>query len=94
MKPSNYGDIGDVDVYSKMLNDLGLKPTVSFVEKVGRSAEDVIIDEVVENTGEGGEGAEPVPQNRNAKRGIAGMAEDFAKRILNRHKSGDGPTMA
>lgn len=94
VKPSNYVDIGDVDVYTKMLKDLGLKPTVSFVEKVGLSSEDVIIDEVVENTGEGGERAELVPQNRNAKRGIAGMAVDFAKRILNRHKSGDGPTMA
>ena len=94
VQPSNYVDIGDVDVYTKMLKDLGLKPTGSVVEKVGLSAEDVIIDEVVENTGEGGEGAEPVPQNRNAKRGIAGMAVDFANRILNRHKSGDGPTMA
>lgn len=84
VKPSNYIDIGDVDVYTKMLKELALAPTEEFIEKIGLSKNDVVGYENVEGLNEGGEGVKKVREKRNAKGGIKNMALDFAKRVLNR----------
>lgn len=84
VKPSNYIDIGDVDVYTKMLKELALAPTEEFIEKIGLSKNDVVGYENVEGLNEGGEGVKKVHEKRNAKGGIKNMALDFAKRVLNR----------
>lgn len=84
VKPSNYIDIGDVDVYTKMIKELALAPTEEFIEKIGLSKNDVVGYENVEGLNEGGEGVKKVREKRNAKGGIKNMALDFAKRVLNR----------
>lgn len=84
VKPSNYIDIGDVDVYTKMIKELALAPTEEFIEKIGLSKNDVVGYENVEGLNEGGEGIKKVREKRNAKGGIKNMALDFAKRVLNR----------
>lgn len=84
VKPSNYIDIGDVDVYTKMIKDLALSPTEDFIEKVGLSKNDVLGYENVDRLEEGSKGVKKVRENGNAQRGIKSMALDFAKRVLNR----------
>ncbi len=90
VKPSNYIDIGDVDVYTKMFNELDLRPTNEFIEKVGLSVDDVERNEEYGNAGEGGENGGQVRANGGAARRIKSMAMDFAKRLLNRDRPIDG----
>lgn len=84
VKPSNYIDIGDVDVFAKMMKDLALAPTEEFIEKVGLSKNDVIGYEESINTSQRGTSTSKVRANDNAERGFKGMVVDFAKRVLNR----------
>lgn len=84
VKPSNYIDIGDVDVFVKMMKDLALSPTEEFINKVGLSKEDVIGYEKVENSGEGSAAVSKVRGKNNAKRTIASVVVGNAKRLFNR----------
>lgn len=91
VKPANYIDIGDVETFVKMMKDLGIYPTDSFIEKVGLSKDDVILTNgKSETTSEGSEGAEPVRKKTNAARRFAGMVMDGAKRFLDRDRPDDG----
>jgi hypothetical protein len=93
VKPSNYIDIGDVDVYVKMMKDLGLAPTASFIEKTGLAKNDVVGYENDEIIGEGNQTVRQVRQSDNAERGITRLVVDFAKRVLNRNEPRDGKTL-
>lgn len=84
VKPINYIDIGDVEVYTKMLKDLELAPTEEFVKKVGLSPDDVIGYGESSNVGETSKAAASIRKSANADRGIKSMAVEFAKRILGR----------
>ena len=90
VKPSNYIDIGDVDVYTKMIKDLSLSPTEDFIEKVGLSKNDVVgYAEETENLSKGNAGTNKVRENGATKRNRASMALDFAKRVLKRSRPTD-----
>lgn len=84
VKPSNYIDIGDVDVFVKMMKDLALSPTEEFINKVGLSKEDVTGYEEVKNSGEGNTTVSKVRGKNNAKRSVASMVVGNAKRFFNR----------
>lgn len=85
VKPQNYIDIGDVDVYTKMFKELGLSPTEDFIEKVGLSVDDVVgYGEHTTNLGQGAKGSGQVQREPAAKRGVKAMAEKFTKRLFNR----------
>lgn len=90
VKPSNYVDIGDIEVYVKMMKELGLSPTKDFIEKTGLDANDVIGYETNENVGKGNEPTRKVRENTNAEAGITRLVVDFAKRVLNRTRPSDG----
>lgn len=85
-KPQNYIDIGDVDVYTKMLKELMLEPTEEFIKKVGLDTDDVVgyVREDSNNAGEGNKGAKKVQRKGDAARGIKAMAEKLTKRLFNR----------
>lgn len=94
VKPANYIDIGDVETFTKMMKDLGIYPTDSFIEKVGLSKDDVILtDGESQTTSEGGASVEPVRKQTNAARRFANMVMDGAKRLLNGNRSSDGEEM-
>ena len=85
VKPQNYIDIGDVDVYTKMLKELALSPTADFIEKVGLSTDDVIgYEQEPDDTQKGSKSVSKVRGKQNAEGGIKAMALDFAKRIFNK----------
>jgi hypothetical protein len=85
VKPQNYIDIGDVDVYTKMLKDLALSPTAEFIEKVGLSTDDVIgYEQEPDNTQKRGTTGSKLRRNASAERGLKEMALDFAKRVFNK----------
>ncbi|MBQ2033826.1 MAG: hypothetical protein II217_05555 [Alistipes sp.] len=85
VKPQNYIDIGDVDVYTKMLKELALTPTAEFIEKVGLSTDDVVGYEQEPNDPQkGSKSVSKVRGKANAAGGIKAMALDFAKRVLNK----------
>jgi hypothetical protein len=85
VKPQNYIDIGDVDVYTKMLKELALSPTADFIEKVGLSTDDVIgYEQEPDDTQKGSKGVSKLRRKQNAEGGIKAMALDFAKRIFNK----------
>ena len=91
VKPQNYIDIGDVDVYTKMFKELGLSPTEDFIEKVGLSTDDVVgYGENTTNLGEGSKGAKKVQRKGDAARGVKAMAEKLTKRLFNRKGPEDG----
>lgn len=85
VKPSNYIDIGDIDVYTKMIKDTGLKPTDGFIIKAGLDSGDVIGYEKSENVGTRNANVGEIHKNRNAKRGFANVVMDGAKRLFNRN---------
>lgn len=89
-KPQNYIDIGDVEIYVKMLKDLALAPTAEFIEKVGLSTDDVVGYEDAENPNNGNAATNPLRKAANAARGFAGVVVDGAKRLFNRERSEDG----
>lgn len=82
VKPANYIDIGDIDVYVKMLKDLGLSPTQGFIEKTGLNFSDVIGYEDFKNANKGGGPAEQVREEQATKRGITRVAMERAKRLF------------
>lgn len=89
VKPLSYIDVGDLEIFVKMLKDLGLKPTDDFIVKAGLSKDDI------ENGGtQNGSSADTstatVHRKSNAAGSVKGMALDFAKRIFNKQKSGNG----
>lgn len=85
VKPQNYIDIGDVDVYTKMLRELALTPTAEFIEKVGLSTDDVVgYEQNPDDTQKGSKSVSKVRGKTNAAGGIKAMALDFAKRVLNK----------
>lgn len=83
VKPQNYIDIGDVDVYTKMLKELALMPTADFIEKVGLSLDDVVgYEQSPNNLGQGATRSSAVQRKPNAKRSVKAMAEKLAKRFF------------
>lgn len=85
VKPQNYIDIGDVDVYTKMFKELGLSPTEDFIEKVGLSVDDVVgYGENTTNSSQGTKNTSSVQREPAAKRGVKAMAEKLTKRLFNR----------
>lgn len=85
VKPQNYIDIGDVDVYTKMFKELNLSPTEDFIEKVGLSVDDVVgYGENITNTVQGAKGPSTVQREPVVKRGVKAMAEKLSKRFFNR----------
>lgn len=85
VKPANYIDIGDVEVYTKMLKDLGLAPTKEFVQKVGLGESDVVGYEDTEIVGKAGANAKQKDSKRDTKASFARVVMDRAKRIFNRN---------
>lgn len=91
VKPQNYIDIGDVDVYTKMFKELGLSPTEDFIEKVGLSVDDVTgYGENTTNPSQGAKSTGPVQREPAAKRGVKAMAGKLTKRLFNRKGPEDG----
>lgn len=90
VKPSNYIDIGDVEVFTNMLKDLRLSPTPSFVEKTGLSKEDVIGYEKLDDIDTGREELGEVRPKGNTKKGITSMVVDSAKRFFERVRPRNG----
>lgn len=84
VKPSNYIDIGDVDVFTKMLKDLALAPTEEFIEKVGLSKNDVVGYEELENVDTRNATTRKVRASGGAERRFKTMVMDFAKRLFER----------
>lgn len=84
VKPLSYIDVGDLEVYVKMLNDLGLTPTDEFVVKAGLSKDDVKHNEDAIDAGGGGKGAGEIRKNGNASRRVKDVVMDVAKRVFNR----------
>lgn len=85
VKPQNYIDIGDVDVYTKMFKELGLSPTEDFIEKVGLSTDDVVgYGENITDTSQRAKGSGQVQREPVAKRGVKAMAKELAERLFNR----------
>lgn len=84
VKPANYIDIGDIEAYTKMLKDLNMTPTEGFVVKTGLSVDDVKLNENVNETGTGGQGAGDIRENRSFAGRIKDMALDFTKRLYHR----------
>lgn len=83
-KPQNYIDIGDVEIYVKMLKDLALKPTEDFVEKVGLSVDDVVGYENTRDISKGNGATNAIRKAANAASRIKSVVVDGAKRIFNR----------
>lgn len=76
-------DIGDVEVYTKMLKDLGLTPTEDFVEKTGLSKDDVIgYGENVDDTGKRGKRASSLRRDDSSKGGGKNVVANLAKRLF------------
>lgn len=85
VKPANYIDIGDIETYTKMLKELNIIPTESFIEKSGLDPEDVILpDENVEDAGTGDEGTVNVSKERNAARSFPAMVVERTGRLFKR----------
>ena len=89
VKPLNYIDVGDVEVYVKMIKDLGLGATRDFILKSGLDPDDVTGYETAQNVSEGGERPGSLPQKGNAKRSVANVVVDFTKRIFKRNRPVD-----
>lgn len=85
VKPLNYIDVGDLEVYIGMLKDLEMKPTMEFVEKAGLSSKDVELNENDKDVSTGSAAVGKVRKNADAKRGVKDVVVDVAKRILNRN---------
>jgi len=82
VKPSSYIDIGDIDVYTKMLKDLQLTPTEGFIEKTGLNVDDVTGYENTKNADNGDGQVEQVHQRVYAKRSGKDVVMGFAKRFF------------
>ena len=81
-RPANHVDIGDVDTYTKMLKDLELKPTSSFVRKVELDVNDVTGYEESTKPTSGRETFSAISWLGNAARRLPTMAMGFAKRVF------------
>jgi len=90
VKPANYIDIGDIDVYTKMLKDLELKPCVGFVTKAGLDKQDVIGYEKFEDVGTGNGTVDEVRADNDVTRNVANVVMGIAKRFFNGNKSSNG----
>ena len=91
VKPANYIDIGDVETFTKMMKDLGIYPTESFIEKTGLEKTDVILTNgESETVSETSGGTTTVRKEASAAQRFAKMVMDGAKRILNGNKPADG----
>lgn len=84
VKPLSYIDVGDLEVFTKMLKDLNLTPTDEFIVKAGLSKDD-IKHENANDAGKGNAGAGEVHKNGNAARRVKDMVMDVSKRIFNRN---------
>lgn len=93
VKPSNYIDTGDIETFTKMLSDLGLMPTDTFVEKTGLDTIDVVGYENSKDVGKRNAEIIKLREENTSERSITSMAMDSAKRFFNRNKSRDGDTM-
>lgn len=94
VKPSNYIDIGDVETFTKMMKDLGIYPTESFIEKTGLDDSDVILAYgEPQDTNKTSKNVSKVRKATNAARSFANMVVDGAKRIFNGNKPGNGAEM-
>lgn len=89
VKPLNYIDVGDVEVYVKMIKGLGLGATRDFILKSGLDPDDVTGYETAQNVSEGGKRPGSLPQKGNAKRSVANVVVDFTKRIFKRNRPVD-----
>jgi hypothetical protein len=89
-KPSSYIDIGDIEVYTKMLKDLGMAPLEGFVEKTGLGIEDITGYGDDKKANQGGGGDNTLPQKRATTRSVASVVVDVAKRLFNRNRPSDG----
>lgn len=89
VKPLSYIDVGDVEVYVKMIKELGLGATRDFILKSGLDPDDVIGYETAQNVSEGDKRPGSLPQKGNAKRSVANVVVDFTKRIFKRNRPVD-----
>lgn len=89
VKPLSYVDVGDVEVYVKMIKELGLGATRDFILKTGLDPDDVTGYENAQNVSEGDKRPGPLPQKGNAKRSVANVVVDFTKRIFKRNRPVD-----
>lgn len=88
VKPSNYIDVGDIEVYINMLKSLGLTPKRGFIEKTGLSVDDVDFnDENAQNISKGRTRVSKVREDGATKRSIANVALDYTKRLFNWNQS-------
>lgn len=83
VKKEDSFDIGDVEIYSKMLKELGLTPTESFVEKTGLSADDVLgYGKDVGNAIERDRRDKNLRGDTSTKRGGKNVVANIAKRVF------------
>lgn len=89
VKPLSYVDVGDVEVYVKMIKELGLGATRDFILKTGLDPDDVTGYENAQNVSGGDKRPGSLPQKGNAKRSVANVVVDFTKRIFKRNRPVD-----
>ena len=93
-KPSSYIDIGDVETYVKMVKELNMIPTGSFVEKTGLDKGDVIGYEDTEDTGGGSAAVGKLRGKRDAEGNRGGVVASLARRLFKKTRPVDGQGVA